>query len=52
MKIEANTKKTHFLYSTNIKTQISYINYTGRSCSFLTSAAIMGVQTEKLSKLG
>jgi hypothetical protein len=32
-----------FLYSANIKTQLSHIIYTGQSCSFLTSDAIMGV---------
>jgi hypothetical protein len=32
--------------------QLSHIIYTGWSCSFLTSAAIMGVQMGEISKLG
>jgi hypothetical protein len=44
--------KTNSLYNTNIKTLISRINYTGGSCNFLTSAAIMGVQMWDMSKLG
>jgi hypothetical protein len=35
-------KETHSLYGTNIKTKCSHVLYTGRSCSFLTSAAIIG----------
>jgi hypothetical protein len=41
--IEVITKETNSLYGTNIKTQFSHIIYIGGSCSFLTSAAIIGV---------
>jgi hypothetical protein len=34
----------YFLYRTNVKTQLARKMYTGQSCSFLTSNAIMGVQ--------
>jgi hypothetical protein len=51
-KIEANAKETNSLYSTNIKTQLSHIIYTGRSCSFLTSAALIGVHMGEMSKMG
>jgi hypothetical protein len=44
--------KRNSLYGTNIKTQFSHIIYTGWSCSFLTSAAIMGVQVREMSELG
>jgi hypothetical protein len=42
--VHAIIKETNSLYSTNIKIQISHIIHTARSCSFLTSAAIMEVQ--------
>jgi hypothetical protein len=44
--------KTNSLYITNIKTRLSLINYTGRTYSFLTSAAITRVQMGEMSKLG
>jgi hypothetical protein len=52
IRIEVIAKETDYLYGTNTKTQFSHINYTGQSCSFLTSAAIMGVLMGEMSKLG
>jgi hypothetical protein len=49
---EVITEETNSLHGTNIKPQFSHLIYTGRSCSFLTSAAITGVQMEEMSKLG
>jgi hypothetical protein len=40
------------VYGSDIKTQFSHILYTGESCSFLISAAIMGGQMGEISKLG
>jgi hypothetical protein len=42
IRIGVINEETNSLYGTNIKTQFSHIIYIGRSCSFLTSAAIMG----------
>jgi hypothetical protein len=42
IRIEVITTETNSLYSINIKTQLSHIIHTGWSCSFLTSAAVMG----------
>jgi hypothetical protein len=50
--IDVINRETNSLYSTNIKIQLSYLICTERSCSFLTSAAIMGVQMGEMSKLG
>jgi hypothetical protein len=44
--------KTNSLHSTNIKTQISHIIYTGMSCSFQTSAWTKEVQLGEMAKLG
>jgi hypothetical protein len=52
IRIEVITKEANPLHGTNIKTQFSHIIYTGWSCSFLTSALMMGVQMGEMSKLG
>jgi hypothetical protein len=52
IRIEVITEETNSLYSTNIKTQLSLIIYTGQSCSFVSSAVIIGVQMGEMSKLG
>jgi hypothetical protein len=49
--MEVIAKEANSLYSTNIKSQISLIIYTGWSFSFLTSAAILEVQTGEMFKL-
>jgi hypothetical protein len=46
------TLKRQILCSTNIKTQLSHTIHTGRSCSFLTPAAMMGAQMGEMPKLG
>jgi hypothetical protein len=52
IRIDVSTREISSLYGTNIKTQFSQLIYTGQSCSFFTSAAIMGVQTGEMSNLG
>jgi hypothetical protein len=49
VRIEVITKETN---GTNIRTQFSHIICTGCSCSFLASAAVVGVQMGEISKLG
>lgn len=51
-RIEVITKERNYVYDTNMKTQYSLVEYTGRKCSFLTSATILGVQMSEMSKLG
>jgi hypothetical protein len=51
IRIEVITKEPNSLCGTNIKTQFSHVIYTGRSCSFLTSAVITGVQMGEMPKL-
>jgi hypothetical protein len=48
--VEIITKDTSSLYGSDIKTLIFHIISTGHSCNCLTSAAIMGVQVEEISK--
>jgi hypothetical protein len=43
------TKKANFLHDSNIKTWSLHITYTEGSCSFLNSAAIMGIKIEEMS---
>jgi hypothetical protein len=50
--IEVISTETNSLYGTNIETQFSHIICTELICSFLTSAAIVGVQVREMSKLG
>jgi hypothetical protein len=57
LKLEYYENKSHHLrdnslYSTDIKSQFSHIINTGRSCNFLTYAAVIGVHMGGMSKLG
>jgi hypothetical protein len=45
------TKITNFMYGTNTKNTILTMVYTGQSCSFLTSVAMIRVQMGEMSKL-
>jgi hypothetical protein len=43
MRIGVITRETNSLYGANSKTPFPHLIYTGRSCTFLTNTAIMGV---------